>query len=79
MTDARRSLVYGHVDFKQESIYDADYKKGVQIIAEMEGVWPAGLHAFGIHEYGDLSHHCENVGGRWNPKNSRVGGHPDSK
>lgn len=29
MTDAHASLVYGHVDFKQESIYDADYKKGV--------------------------------------------------
>ena len=79
MTDARQSLVYGHVDFKQESIYNANHDKGVQIIAEMEGVWPRGLHAIGIHEYGDLSHHCENTGGRWNPRLSRTHGSPDSK
>ena len=79
MTDAHQSLVYGHVDFKMESIYTVDYKKGVQIIGEMEGVWPPGLHAIGIHEYGDLSHHCENTGGRFNPKLSRHHGSPDSK
>ena len=79
MTDAHNSLVYGHFDFKQESIYDADYKKGVKIIGELEGVWPAGPHAVGIHNYNDLSHHCENAGGRWNPKHSKVHGSPDSK
>lgn len=79
MTDARQTGVYGHVDFRQESIYEADYKKGVQIIAELEGVWPRGYHAIGIHEYGDLSHHCENTGGRWNPRGSKVHGSPDSK
>ena len=79
MTDAHASGVYGHFDFRQESIYDADHKKGVKIIGELEGVWPAGLHAVGIHEYNELSHHCENAGGRWNPTGSRTHGSPDSE
>ena len=78
MTDAHASLVYGHFDFKQESIYDADHKKGVKIIGELEGVWPRGNHGLSINEYGDLSHHCENTGGHWNPYNSKVHGSPDN-
>ena len=39
MTGANGSRVYGHVDFRQESIYDSDYKKGVKIIAELNNVW----------------------------------------
>ena len=39
MTGANGSRVYGHVDFRQESIYDSDYKKGVKVIAELNNVW----------------------------------------
>ena len=81
MTAANGSHVYGHVDFRQESIYDSEYNKGVKILAELNGVWAAGLHAFGIHTVGNLSYQCERTGDRWNPldvhpKNS---GDPDKK
>ena len=81
MTAANGSRVYGHVDFRQESIYDADYKKGVKIIAELNNVWAAGNHAFGIHEYADLSHHCERTGDRYNPAgvHPKHSGNPDVK
>lgn len=81
MTGANGSRVYGHVDFRQESIYDSDYKKGVKIIAELNNVWEAGLHAFGVHTYADLSHHCERTGERWNPEGvyPKKSGDPDAE
>nr|AXV48269.1 Cu/Zn superoxide dismutase [Dugesia japonica] len=46
----------------------------INISGTISGVTPNGVHAFHIHEYGDLRDSCNNAGAHYNPFNKKHGG-----
>ena len=54
----------GIVSFQQES-----YTSPTKIVLSATGLKPNSLHAFHIHEFGDLTDGCNSAGAHYNPTN----------